>query len=88
MADFDTITPLPKVLGEEGYAHYLKTGSEIVENVETVINHFLPELSNPPANVVAAAPDYWTPKPVVAKAITAKKSVVNAAVTTKEEVKK
>jgi len=88
MADFDTITPLPKVLGEEGYAHYLKTGSEIVENVETVINHFLPELSNPPANVVAAAPDYWTPKPVVAKAATAKKSVVNAAVTTKEEVKK
>jgi hypothetical protein len=87
MADFDSVAPLPKVLGEEGYARYLKAGSEIVENTETVINHFLPEISNPPADVVAAAPDYWTPKPVVAKATPAKKSVVNAAQTTKEEDK-
>ncbi len=87
MAGFDSIAPLPKVLGEEGFAHYLKTGSEIVENTETVINHFLPEISNPPADVVAAAPDYWTPKPVVAKATNEKKSVVNAAQTTKEEKK-
>ncbi len=88
MADFDSIPPLPKVLGEEGYAHYLKTGAEIVENTETVINHFLPEISNPPADVMAAAPDYWNAKPVVAKATTPKKSVVNAAETAKEEVKK
>lgn len=88
MAAFDSIPPLPKVLGEEGYAHYLKTASEIVENTETVINHFLPEISNPPADVVAAAPDYWTPKAVVAKAAPAKKSVVNAAETAKEEPKK
>jgi hypothetical protein len=88
MAAFDSIPPLPKVLGEEGYAHYLKAASEIVENTETVINHFLPELSNPPADVVAAAPDYWTPKAVVAKAAPAKKSVVNAGQTTKEDTKK
>ena len=88
MAGFDSIAPLQKVLGEEGYAHYLKTGSEIVENTETVINHFLPELSNPPADVVAAAPDYWNPKPMVAKAATPKKSVVNAAETSKAEDKK
>jgi hypothetical protein len=88
MAGFDSIAPLQKVLGEEGYAHYLKTGSEIVENTETVINHFLPELSNPPADVVAAAPEYWNPKPVVAKAATPKKSVVNAAETSKADEKK
>jgi hypothetical protein len=88
MAAFDSIAPLQKVLGEEGYAHYLKTGSEIVENTETVINHFLPELSNPPADVVAAAPEYWNPKPVVAKAATPKKSVVNAAETSKADEKK
>jgi len=88
MAGFDSIAPLQKVLGEEGYAHYLKTGSEIVENTETVISHFLPELSNPPADVVAAAPDYWNPKPVVAKAATPKKSVVNAAETSKADEKK
>jgi hypothetical protein len=88
MAGFDSIAPLQKVLGEEGFAHYLKTGSEIVENTETVISHFLPELSNPPSDVVAVAPDYWTPKPVSAKAATPKKSVVNAAETTKVEEKK
>ena len=88
MATFDSIAPLQKVLGEEGYAHYLKTGSEIVENTETVINHFLPELSNPPADVVAAGPEYWNPKPVVAKAATPKKSVVNAAETSKADEKK
>jgi hypothetical protein len=89
MAGFDSIAPLQKVLGDEGFAHYLKTGSEIVENTETVINHFLPELSNPPADVVAASPDYWNPKPVVAaKTTSPKKSVVNAAETNKEEDKK
>jgi hypothetical protein len=75
-------------LGEEGYAHYLKAASEIVENTETVISHFLPDLSNPPADVVAAAPDYWNPKPVLAKAATPKKSVVNAAEASKMEEKK
>jgi len=90
MAGFDSIAPLPKVLGEEAYAHYLKTGSEIVENTETVINRFLPEISNPSAEVMAAAPDYWSPKPVVGKAASPKKSVVNASETAKEkeEVKK
>jgi|SRR5215469_11278986 len=88
MAGFDSIPPLQKVLGEEGFAHFQKVGSEIVENTETVINHFLPELSNPPADVVAAAPEYWNPKPVVAKAAMPKKSVVNAAETSKAEDKK
>lgn len=88
MAAFDSIPTLQKVMGDEAYANYLKTASGIVENTETVINHFLPELSNPPADVVAAAPDYWTPKAMVAKAAPAKKSVVNAAQTTKEDEKK
>lgn len=88
MAAFDSIPPLPKALGEEGYAHYLKTASEVVETTETMINHFLPELSNPPADVIAAAPDYWNPKPVLAKATSSKKSVVNAAETSKVEEKK
>jgi hypothetical protein len=89
MAGFDSIPTLQKVLGDEGYARYLKASSELVEKTETVINHFLPELSNPPADIVAAAPDYWNPKAVVAaKAASPKKSVVNAAEATKMEDKK
>lgn len=85
MAGFDSIPTLQKTLGDEGYAHYLKVASEIVENTESVINHFLPELSNPPADIVAAAPDYWNPKPVVLAKAAPKKSVVNASATSKLE---
>jgi hypothetical protein len=88
MAGFDSIVSLHKILGEDGYAHYLKVASEIVENTESMINHFLPEISNPPADVLAAAPDYWNPKEIVAKTTSAKKVVVNAAQTSTMEEKK
>ncbi|MBI3665949.1 MAG: hypothetical protein HY236_06950 [Acidobacteria bacterium] len=66
MADFDaTPTPLPKLLGQEGFQKYLKTVSEAVIGAETIISRILPELSNPPADVAAAAPDFWHPKPAV-----------------------
>ena len=79
MAGFDTIPSMQKLLGDEGYARFLKTNADTVANTETVINHFLPELSNAPEAVVAAAPDYWRPKAVVATKASAKKGLVNAA---------
>lgn len=88
MAGFDSVTPLRKSMGDEAYEHYLKTASEVVLNTETMISHFLPELSNPAPDVIAAAPDYWTLKEVVAKAGSPKKTVVNASQTTKEDAKK
>ena len=87
LAGFDTVPTIQQTLGEEGYARYLKTVADVVADSETVINRFLPELSNAPEEVAAIAPDYWTPKTVVAagaKAKTAKGAVVNAAETTKE----
>jgi len=47
----------------------------------------VPEISNPAADVIAAAPDYWAPKEVVAKACSPKKSVVNASQSTKMDAK-
>ena len=88
MAGFDAIPTLPQLLGEEGYAKYLKTSAEVVEGSETVINRFLPELSNAPEDVVAAAPDYWRPKTTMAAKVSpAKSAVVNAAETGKAEDK-
>jgi hypothetical protein len=88
MAGFDAIPTVPQLLGEEGYAKYLKTSAEVVESTETVINRFLPELSNAPEEVVAAAPDYWRPKATMAaKASPAKSAVVNAGETGKAEDK-
>ncbi len=85
MAGFDTFPTLQKTLGDEGYAKFLKTNAEVVSGTETVINHFLPELSNAPEDVVAIAPDYWRPKAVVAAK--AKAGVVKAAGTSKVEDK-
>jgi hypothetical protein len=80
LAGFDTMPSMQKLLGDEGYAKYLKVNLDAVANTETVINHFLPELSNAPEAVVAVAPDYWKPKAVMAAKTTTKKAgVVNAA---------
>jgi hypothetical protein len=87
MAGFDSIAPLRKTMGDEAYERYLKTASEIVVNTETVINHFLPEISNPAPDVIAAAPDYWTPKEIVAKG-SQKKPVVNASQRSKMDANK
>ncbi len=72
LAGFDAIPSMPQMLGEEGYEKFLKTNAEAVEGTETVINRFLPELSNAPEDVVAVAPDYWRPKTAMAKAGAAK----------------
>jgi hypothetical protein len=88
LAGFDTFPPIQQALGDEGYAKFLKTNAETVANTETVINRFLPDLSNAPEDVVAVAPAYWRPKAVVAaKASAAKAGVVNAAGTTKVDDK-
>jgi len=50
-------------MGEGAYQKYLKAITESVEGSETILQRLLPELSNPPAGVIAASPDFWTPKP-------------------------
>jgi hypothetical protein len=80
MGGFDTIPSIQSLLGDEGYAKFLTTNAEVVERADTAINHFLPELSNPPQEVISAAPDYWMPKPGVgAKAKPKTEAMVNAA---------
>lgn len=89
MSAFDTIPTMQQMLGEEGYAKFLKTNADAVSDTETAINRFVPELSNAPQEVAAVAPDFWTPKTVVAsKSTTAKKSdMVKASETGKMDEK-
>ena len=63
LAGYDAITPLPRLLGEEGYRKFLSAAAETVQSTEFVINHFLPELSNPPEDIASVSPDFWRPKP-------------------------
>jgi hypothetical protein len=66
MGDLDT-PGLSQLLGDR-YAQYSKMSAENVLGVETIISRYLPELSNPPEEVVAADPAFWTPKTKAAPA--------------------
>lgn len=88
MAGFDAIPPVQQLLGDWGYEKYLKASAETVADSETVINRFLPEISNAPQEMASLSPDFWIPKPeepVVAKGKPVKKSVVNASQKTEEK---
>lgn len=88
LAGFDGMATVPELLGAEGYEKFLKASSESVINTEAVINRMVPELSNPAKEVVAAAPDFWAPKPAAAHAKSATKAgVVPAKETTKMDDK-
>jgi len=88
LAEFDTLPTTQQVLGDEGYAKFLKASADVIAGTETVINHFLPELSNAPEEVAAIAPNYWRPKAMVVAKASAKAPVVKAAETGKIEEKK
>ena len=91
LAGFDAVPSVQKLLGDEGYDKFLKASAETVENAETSINRFIPEISNAPEEVAANAPDFWRPKAaalVHAKTSTTKSTVVPAKETTNMEDKK
>lgn len=67
MAGYDALIPAKKFLSDDQYQKALKTNSDVVESSYTTIHRFLGEMSNPPSAVAAAAPEFWNPKPVVAK---------------------
>jgi hypothetical protein len=79
LSDFDSVPTLPQILGPEAYQKFLANSAETVEGSETIIGHFVPEISNPPEGVVSASPDFWNPKPAAPKP--------KAAVTGKAEAK-
>ena len=88
LAGFDGLPSVQQMLGDEGYQKFLKTNAEVVSGTETVINRFLPELSNAPEQVASAAPDYWRPKAAInAKAHARKSPMVPAPATSKMEEK-
>lgn len=72
LGGFDGGTPLPQLLGEEGYKKFLQASSESVLSTEVTINRFLPELSNPSEEIASAAPAFWRPKPTAPKPAAAK----------------
>jgi hypothetical protein len=63
LADIDDSKTLNQVLGADGYKQYQRGLAENTFSTEITIGRYLPELSNPPAEIVAADPAFWNPKP-------------------------
>ncbi len=62
LANFDGGPTLMQMMGEGEFEEYQKAVAETVLSTESTINIFSPKLSNPPDDIVAAAPDFWRPK--------------------------
>lgn len=68
LAGFDGSSfDLAKTMGNDAFQNLLKTASEVIQNEDITLSQFVPALSNPPADIVNAAPDYWRPKPATPK---------------------
>ena len=66
LAEIDGAAPLSQLMGEEGFRKFQAVVSESVMATETSISRLRPDWSNPAEPIVAAAPDFWRPKPVAA----------------------
>ena len=54
---------LQELLGDRGFRGFQKNSADTTLNAEIMIGRWLPELSNPPAEIAAADPAFWNPKP-------------------------
>ncbi len=59
----DALKPLGAVLSESENQRFGKAVADTTLNTETMIVRFIPELSNPPAEVKKGDPAFWDPKP-------------------------
>jgi hypothetical protein len=66
LGDADGGPALAQLLGDK-YKNYQKGIAENTFSTEITIMRYLPELGNPPAEVAAADPAFWNPKPAPAK---------------------
>jgi hypothetical protein len=62
LGGFDNNPSTKDILGEEGYKKFLQVNAEAVEEPIFTLYRFNAELSNPPDDIAAAAPDFWHPK--------------------------
>ncbi len=63
LSELDQTPSLQQLLGQEGYEKFQKVNAEVVASAQFEVYRILPEISNPPAETAAVAPDFWNPKP-------------------------
>jgi len=65
LGGFDKNPTAKEILGEEGYKKYLQVNAETIEQTESTLLQFSPELSNPPEEIASVSAEYWHPKPAM-----------------------
>jgi hypothetical protein len=77
MGGFDKNPTLRDILGEEGYKKFLQMNAEAIEETQSTLFRFSPDLSNPPEEIVKAASDFWRPKATMAAAASKSKTATS-----------
>lgn len=80
LAAFDLAPKLPELMGQETFATWMKAVAEDEITSETIMMRMIPELSNPPEEIVKTAPDFWQPKHTASAAHVAPGAVETAKV--------
>jgi len=62
LGGFDKNPTLREILGEENFKKFQHMNTEAVEEADSTLLRFSPELSNPPEEVASASADFWHPK--------------------------
>jgi hypothetical protein len=76
---FDKNPTLRDILGEEGVKKFQQMNAEAVEQAESTLFRFAPELSNPPEEIATASADFWHPKSTMAAAAKSKAATAKTA---------
>ena len=79
LGGYDKNPTLPDILGEEGFKKFQHMNAEAVEQAESTLLRFSPELSNPPEEVASASADFWHPKAMMASAAKSKSPAAKTA---------
>jgi hypothetical protein len=79
LGGFDNNPTTRDVLGEEGFKKFQQVSADSVEQAESTLFRFSPELSNPPTEIASASADFWHPKPMMAAAAKPKAATPKAA---------
>ena len=74
LGGFDKNPTTREILGEEGYKKFLQAGADDVEETQSTLFRFSPELSNPPEAIAQTSADFWHPKAVMAATASKSKS--------------
>src|SRR5215471_29204 len=79
LGGFDKNPGLRDIISEENFKKFQHMNADAVEQAESALLRFSPELSNPPEEVASASAEFWHPKAMMASSAKSKATVAKSA---------